>query len=186
MPGRVPEHYIIFMVLNNPLTLEQILASRDRRVEQQRRLIEAYPHGTLVVLTVVMPGSVKQSDTTRIIGQAGVGEIERLYEYKILYRDVRDLITGFEAYFVVSDTDADRVKENVSRIERTHPLGRLMDIDVILRDGTPLSRRKNGGGGRKCIVCDDDARVCMRLGRHPYEEILQKIERMVGEYVRRK
>lgn len=170
--------------MNTTPTLEQILTSRDLRVEEQYRLLEAYPEGVLIVLTVVMPGSVKQCENSQIIGQAGVEEIDRVFGKNIIFRNVRDLFTGYEAYFVVAGTDIDNVKTKTVEIEETHPLGRLMDIDVIGSDGCPVSRRKNGGGGRKCIICDDDARICMRLQRHSYKDILDKINRIVGEYVR--
>ena len=45
--------------MDKPITLEELLASRDNRHSMQMSLLKAHPDKTLVCLTVVMPGSIK-------------------------------------------------------------------------------------------------------------------------------
>ena len=75
----------------------------------------------------------------------------------------RDLETGYEAYLItpLPLLDAKRI---AVQIEDTHPLGRLFDIDIIDKDGVPVSRDRVGSRPRRCLVCDREARYCMRRG----------------------
>ena len=50
--------------MDKPITLEELLASRDNRHSMQMSLLKAHPDKTLVCLTVVMPGSIKGTDPT--------------------------------------------------------------------------------------------------------------------------
>lgn len=67
-------------------------------------------------------------------------------------------------------------------IEDTHPLGRLFDIDVIDAQGIPVSRDRVGGQPRRCLVCDYEARYCMRMRWHTQEEIWARIKQMTDDY----
>ena len=93
---------------------------------------------------------------------------------------VRDLETGYEAYLVVP-LPALLVKKTCCQIEDTHPLGRLMDIDV-LETGHLLDRAAVGLPPRHCLLCDQPARYCMRARTHTTEELLHMIEQMVADF----
>ena len=68
-------------------------------------------------------------------------------------------------------------------LEDTHPLGRLFDADIILPEGRPLSRTELGAPPRRCLLCDREARFCMRNGSHTREELHAKIAQMIADYV---
>ena len=178
------------------VTLEQLLESRDRRVERQRQLLEAFPAGTLLCLTVQLPGSEKRNATSLAIAKAGVEAIRETFLPE--YEELRDLETGYEAYFVVSLPSQD-AKRKACQIEDTHPLGRLMDIDVIeMADQVghdepvmpgltghlrPMSREELGLAPRKCLLCDQPARYCMRARTHTVSELLERIGQLLEEYM---
>ncbi len=168
------------------VTLEQLLASRDARAAFQRNLLEAYPACTLVCLTVQLPGPEKRNATSLAIGAAGLEALQRCFEGVTESCEVRDLETGYEAYFLVR-MDALEAKRLCCHLEETHPLGRLMDIDVF--DGTvplsPISRQSVGLSPRKCLLCNREARWCMRARTHSTEELLLKIGEMVADYEKR-
>ena len=97
-------------------------------------------------------------------------------------------------------------------IEDTHPLGRLFDIDVlhrvfspsetssspsetasshfssqaspseILVDAVPLSRSAVGSPPRRCLLCEREARLCMRQHTHTHEELMTRIQQLVASY----
>ena len=89
------------------------------------------------------------------------------------------MVTGFEAYFVV-DMQPEEAKRICCGIEDSHPLGRLMDMDVIV-DGKPLSRGDIGLPERRCLVCENPARLCMRAHTHSQEEIQDAINALFKE-----
>ena len=176
---------LIYKVFYRPVTLEEILHSKDQRRLEQKRLLREFPDKTLVVLTVVIPGNIKKCYESEIISKEGLRLLDEYFSEKIIYKDVRDLVTGFEAYFILDSQDKQKIKKKVIEIEDNTSLGRYMDIDVLDDEGIPISRRQMGYPARKCILCDDVARVCMRLGKHSYTEILNKIKEEVDRYVRR-
>lgn len=164
-----------------PITLHELLASRDSRHAMQLKLLAENSGKTLVYLTVVMPGSVKRNSLSLTVAHAAVEAMRRVFCPEEGCLTERDLATGYEAYLLtpMSQLDAKRV---AVKIEDTHPLGRLFDIDIIDKDGVPVSRDRVGGEPRRCLVCDREARYCMRMRWHTQEEILAKVNEIVAEF----
>ena len=184
---------------NMPITLDELLASRDARHAMQQKLMAEHSGKTLVCLTVVMPGSVKRNQQSLIVARAAVEAMRKAYnisddllpETELLTNELkaeageclveRDLNTCYEAYLItpLPLLEAKRVAVD---IEDTHPLGRLFDIDVIDAQGIPVSRDRVGGQPRRCLVCDHEARYCMRMRWHTQEEIWARIKQMTDDY----
>lgn len=160
-----------------PITLDELLASRDRRREMQRRLLAMYPGKALIVLTVIMPGSGKQSRPAAVVAGAARQELTHAFAGRTAMCLTRDLRTGFEMYMCV-DMDIDKAKKISVGIEESHPLGRLMDIDVIGHDGIPVSR----GTQRPCLLCGKPARQCMRERNHTSQQLTDYINQLTDEY----
>lgn len=167
------------------ITLGQLLESRDRRAERQRQLLEAFPGFSLVCLTVQLPGSEKRNDRSLLIAEAGVAAIRDSFSPD--YEELKDLETGFEGYFPVQ-LEALEAKRKACEIEDTHPLGRLMDIDVLSgmngHLAVPVGRTNIGLAARKCLLCENDARYCMRAHSHSLPELLAEIDRIVEIYLK--
>ncbi len=163
------------------ITLEQLLASRDARAAHQQALLTAWPGHTLICLTVQFPGPVKRCASSLVVGGAGLAALLDKFGSVVRHAQVRDLETGYEAYLVVP-LPALLVKKTCCQIEDTHPLGRLMDIDVLEAPGHLLDRASLGLPPRRCLLCDQPARYCMRARTHSQEELLLKIERMLADF----
>lgn len=161
-------------------TLSQILSARDERQALQREMLRQNPGKTLVCLTVVMPGSVKRNRQSLVIANAALCALTAQFGSSGLL--LRDLATGFEAFLLTSLSPRD-AKRAVCRIEEEHPLGRLFDLDVIGPDGVPLERTALGLEPRKCLLCDKEARWCMRNHTHSLEDIMGRIDQMIDAYV---
>ena len=162
------------------ITLEQLLGARDARYARQLSLTEAWPDRTLVCLTVVLPGSVKRDARSLKVAEAAVEAVREVLAPT--YKELRDLETGYEGYFLVDAPLLD-VKKACCEIENEHPYGRLMDLDVLERVGdtvVPVSRERVGEQPRRCLLCDRPARECMRAHTHTQEEIFQTIDRILG------
>ena len=162
------------------ITLEQLLGARDARYARQLSLTEEWPDRTLGCLTVVLPGSVKRDARSLKVAEAAVEAVREVLAPT--YKELRDLETGYEGYFLVDAPLLD-VKKACCEIENEHPYGRLMDLDVIERVGdtvVPVSRERVGEQPRRCLLCSRPARECMRAHTHTQEEIFQTIDRILG------
>ena len=192
---------------NMPITLDELLASRDARHAMQQKLMAEHSGKTLVCLTVVMPGSVKRNLQSLTVARAAVEAMRKAFgvkntdelmrsdelipETELLTDELRtndegclierDLNTGYEAY-LITPLPLLEAKRVAVEIEDTHPLGRLFDIDVIDKQGIPVSRDRVGGQSRRCLVCDHEARYCMRMRWHTQEEIWARIRQMTDDY----
>lgn len=164
--------------MDSKVSLHELLASRDARHAMQMQLIEAHPECALVCLTVVVPGSVKRCRQSLTVAHAAVEALRKAFRPAEEMLTERDLPTGYEAYMLVPMPHLD-AKRIACRIEDTHPLGRLFDIDVIDAHGAPIPRSAVGGSLRRCLVCGNEARYCMRLRSHSQQQIWQRIDAMV-------
>lgn len=164
------------------ITLDDLLKARDTRRELQLSLPERHPGAVPVVLTVNIPGNVKRTPRSVAIGREGMRVLAGALT-GVVETFERDLPTGYEGYMMV-DGDARLIKETTVAIEEGHPLGRLLDIDVIGGDGVPLSRTDAGGAPRRCLICNEEARACMRSRAHTVEELNRVINRIHDEYFR--
>ena len=158
------------------ITLEQILESRDRRVQRQRSLLSLYNGKTLLCLTVMPPGPVKRSAMSLKIAAAAVEAVRSAFSP--VFEELRDLETGYEGYFIV-ESDPLEVKKRAVELEETHPLGRLFDLDVIVDGPRPMGREELGLPSRTCIICGRPVRECMRERTHTTEELLEKYQSII-------
>ena len=165
-----------------PVSLPQLLAARDARAALERDLLARHADCTLVVLTVVVPGAEKRTEASLLVARAACAALDKLLAAHCRHRLERDLATGFEAYWLV-DLPQEEAKRLTVELEDTHPLGRLFDADIILPEGRPLSRTELGARPRRCLLCDREARFCMRNGSHTREELHAKIAQMIADYV---
>jgi len=169
--------------MNTRITLEQLLRSRDERQAMEKRLADGHKGLTLIVLTVVVPGSVKRNGNSLVIARAGVEALREAFAGRIHLEIERDLMTGYEAFFMV-DVPSGEAKNMACDIEDAHPLGRLFDIDVFDKEVHPISRTRVGRQSRPCLICGRAARLCMRERTHSYEELNDKISQLIQDYVR--
>jgi holo-ACP synthase CitX len=161
------------------------LASRDRRWHRQQELLREHPDETLLCLTVIMPGAVKRNRFSLVVAQAATEAMRVAFADSITWMEERDLETGFEAYAFTTHPLLD-AKRMACHIEEEHPLGRLFDLDVITPEGIPLPRSAINRPPRQCLLCQQEARFCMRNHTHTREELQQRIDEMVTEFMREK
>ena len=165
------------------ITLDQLLESRDRRAARQRELLAARPDRCLLSLTVQIPGAVKRNALSLAIARAGVEAVRSAFSPE--WEELRDLETGYEAFFLLPG-DPLEIKRRACRIEDTHPLGRLLDLDVLALASAcavvAVGREELGLAPRRCLLCGNEVRYCMRARTHTQGELLDKIERMVKDY----
>ena len=151
------------------VSLEDVLEARDRRQEKRRELALKY-RLPVVVLTLNIPGETKRGEIPDYIFEAGVEAIGR------------ELLEETAEFSVARAADAAQLKKRMCRIEESHFLGRIFDIDVYDGEGGQVSRSSLNLAERKCLLCGNDARICARSRVHSADELNEKIAAMKEEY----
>lgn len=165
-------------MINEKILLE-ILKSREDRANKQVELLKEYPY-SLISFTLNTPGEIKDNDLYRKIYKEGIKailETLKSHNLKVIFCEEISKITGPECYIIVA-TDAHNLKKLMVDIEDEHKLGRIFDIDVFDKNHEQISRSEMRLRPRKCLICNEDARICMRNRTHSYEELIRKVEDM--------
>lgn len=156
------------------VTLQDILNARENRVARQRTLLKKY-NKPLLCFTMNIPGPTKLDRDVVIGFYVGNWLLQRaLRGCRVLHRQLCRENTGCEAFYVV-DMPPRELKQLAMDIEDLDPIGRLFDMDVLIPDGTKLSREDMGAPRRKCLLCDNDAAVCARSRAHGLDALQDRI-----------
>ncbi|WHH60852.1 citrate lyase holo-[acyl-carrier protein] synthase [Petroclostridium sp. X23] len=175
------------MSIAKEVTLKELLLSRDRRAERQRELINRFGVA-LISFTINMPGKFKDTPVSRTLHGEGMHVLRKALSEKgaiVLDQEIYKPITGPEAYISVN-MDELELKKILVEIEDQHPVGRLFDFDVIDTSYHIVKRSEVGQPSRKCLICEQDAVICVRSQRHSYDELIEKINITVKEYFNQK
>ena len=157
-------------MIEQEITLSEILAAREERVAIQNALLSEY--GVPVVsFTMNMAGPVKVTAMSHRAFLWGMDQLRLGFlqnKMKVLKEFSRSLPTGDEGYFAI-DAPAERVKALCVEIEERDEdaAGRLYDMDVIGFDGKKLERNRE----RYCIVCGKPGRDCASRRLHSVAEL---------------
>ena len=165
------------------VSLEELLLAREQRAEKQRELIEIYG-ANLISFMVNIPGKLKNTPLSRKIFYEGLKGLNQKLKEKnvyILYEEICNKSTGM-ASFILIDINELLLKKLLVDIEDNHPIGRLFDFDVINKNYKVLTRSDIGQASRKCLICEENASICVRSQKHSYEELIKKIITMTNEY----
>ncbi|NVO15302.1 MAG: citrate lyase holo-[acyl-carrier protein] synthase [Rhodoplanes sp.] len=169
------------------VTMEAMLAARDRRVERRRQAFARRPDAPIVTVSVVMPGPVKDCVLSREAASAAHDALDRLLaerRWSATTVAVEAGPTGAEAMIAV-EADARTLKAALVALEETHPLGRLWDLDVAASADRAVSRRDLGLSPRRCLVCEAPAHACARSRAHPHATLLAVMEERIDAWLAR-
>ncbi len=151
---------------------EKILAAREDR----SRKIEFLKKAFKAVITVKsnIPGNQKNHPIAYLLIEEFKNAVDtNLFEEITFY----DSLDG-PYYLIGSNVDVNHLKSLMISLEETHPLGRMIDIDVYVK-GEPVSR----GYLRRCLLCEHDAIDCMRNKRHTVEALIDYMSKQVKAYL---
>ena len=154
-------------------TMQEILDARENRARKQKELLSLYQK-PLLCFSMNIPGPEKWN--ADISAGFTVGNLllrDALGSARILRFEKTQSSAGCEAYYVV-DISAWQLKQIAIQTEATDPIGRLFDMDVLDAQGQHLSRADLGLEPRKCLLCDQDARICARSRSHGLVRLQEK------------
>ncbi|WP_245249733.1 citrate lyase holo-[acyl-carrier protein] synthase [Vagococcus allomyrinae] len=163
--------------------LKGMLEARETRADRQAYLLKQGGK-CLLSMTLNIPGPVKNSPGIQAIAAEVVAELNLFFpkeEAQVL--SLLDIRTGPE-YYLLLDQEPFEVKRKLVEIEERHPYGRLVDLDVLVRnEGSQtlkqINRKLLGLSPRRCFLCDEDAKVCSRKRQHPVSEMQEAICQLI-------
>ncbi|QBH97791.1 citrate lyase holo-[acyl-carrier protein] synthase [Limnobaculum zhutongyuii] len=162
------------------VTLEEVLLSREARQERQQLWLAKH-QTTLISLTVVVPGEIKDSTVVRQAFNLAWQTLDKLCQqqkWNVVDKAVFCLPTGPEGLIAIGH-DAREVKRACVESEEQSTVGRLWDIDVIGSEGI-ISRQSMNIAPRQCFLCSRDARICARERTHSVPALHQAMEDLIN------
>ncbi|HEY8804296.1 MAG TPA: citrate lyase holo-[acyl-carrier protein] synthase [Clostridium sp.] len=166
---------------NESVILKEILEARENRARMQIKLINMFKT-TLVSFTLNIPGQEKRSSIYIKLHEIGIYLLEeelRKQKIEVVHKIVKITTAGAEAFLNI-DADPMHLKKITVSIEEKNELGRLFDFDVFTINGEQISRRQIGLPERKCLLCNENAKVCGRSRKHSIDDLLNKVHQVIN------
>lgn len=160
--------------------IDKILEDREKRYNIILELIEK--HGLPVLCGKInYPGNNKNAKEAKEAFNILLKSIEEVFQS---YTIDKVITSGYDGsgVILVLNIESKAAKGKAVAIEENHSIGRIFDIDIYDTDGAPLSREDKGMQPRKCMVCGQNARECMKLKRHSLEETLKIVNGIINNY----
>ncbi len=159
-----------------------LLEAREKTDNFEKLLLNKFSNKTLIVIRANIPGEKKGSIESQWIVYTIFLECKRIFLPAGIfhsYTEEEGLI-----FFLLTEKNALDVKRSAVKIEDTHALGRLADIDVLTKeklfsrsDLPEISKTKNSK--RNCFLCGKPAVICARNKAHSKYEIMNFINEKV-------
>ena len=166
-----------------PVTLEQVLQTKEERAAVQAELRSRY-HAVIVSISVNMPGVVKRSPDVLALIEYALARLQDLLKAEEIQSfELRrlDAVAGPSAVLAVKG-NAENLKKMAIRIEKEHLFARLLDIDVFDELGFQISRTSLGQERRGCFVCKKTALNCIRDRNHSKGDLTERVDAMLGKF----
>jgi holo-ACP synthase len=165
--------------------MTQLLNDREERYKKQCEMIALY-NLPIISFSINLPGSEKNNETIKEIFTLGLIEIEAVLSNNNI--QIVDRFSNSKAFsgpvtILSINNNSSKIKKLMVDIENNHPIGRLLDIDVIDEQFNPISRTDFGFQARKCLVCNDYAKNCSRSQRHDMVDVLKKFYDICFSYL---
>jgi holo-ACP synthase/triphosphoribosyl-dephospho-CoA synthase len=164
--------------------LEEVLAEREYRSRRQEELLLRFGP-PLIALTLNIPGEYKNFPLARRCFFEGLLAVKRRLRAEgitIRHEESAEGAAGYRGFIVPAAAGAG-IKALCLDLEETHPLGRLLDIDVLEGEGK-ISRGALGRPERKCLICGGSAFACGRSRAHSLEELYGAVIRIMEDFLR--
>ena len=164
------------------LAMNRMLEAKEKRYYKIKSLTEKFESPVLSFMLNI-PGEDKNFKEAVDFHKKYIEKIKKLLEenkIEILFEEYENLITGME-YIGVLEGNGREIKKLMIEIEEESLGGRLLDLDIYDKDFSQISRSSLGLPERKCIICGDTARTCIKEERHKQEELEDKVREIIIE-----
>jgi len=171
-------------MIENTISLYDKHQNSLNNLKRQQHLTMLYGLPLIIVKTNIsyeMDENDYDNFVYRIAEQEVKEKLSQLESTIVEYDNAQDK-TNLESIFVIKGSSASYLKRAMAHIENNHPLGSLINIDVINSQGVAVSRKGAQMEPRKCLLCHCPASYCATNHRHPVQEIKDKIKYMIEQY----
>ncbi|PWI32331.1 citrate lyase holo-[acyl-carrier protein] synthase [Vibrio albus] len=154
------------------------------RVKRQQRLLAQHALPLVIVNTNLPKALAHNSYAKEIYEITFESVIEKIQELntRIIDREITLSKSGNEATLVITGIASSELKRAMIQIEKYHPLGMLMNIDVINPEGKAISRSASQLEARKCLLCECAASYCATNNSHTAAELEARILELFDAY----
>ena len=156
-----------------------ILLARERRDEKLHQLLASLTAGSVIQLSLNIPGPDKCPSGYQGLFRWGQQQLEQELALQCVLLNEDAL--GPWALYTATGVPA-QVKRLCCDIEGQQPAARLLDCDVYGIDGTVYDRALMGLSQRQCLVCEQSARDCMRTKSHSWTDVKERLEELLKPY----
>jgi len=153
-------------------------------LKRQNHFITKYKLPLIIVKTNIS-FDINENNHDDLVYKIALQEVQNqlsALDATIVDQDTTQDKSNLESIFVIKGTTASHLKRAMTHIENSHPLGSLINIDVVTSQGLALSRKEAQMEPRKCLLCHSPASYCSSNHHHSDNEIKQKIRTMIEEY----
>ena len=169
-------------------SIEELLLAKDKRRDLRMQRLE---RGCMTLsFNLNFPGLPKSNNHFHTFFLVCLQELQ---DYLLSHRIVTNEKTihcetdtagdFFLAEIVDSDYTAIQIKKLCENFETKHPVGRLLDVDVVDEKGKPVS----SGKAKLCFFCNKAPAIyCMRKQAHDYAAMRMKVELEIATYQKQK
>ena len=164
------------------VTLSEMLDFREKKAMLQTELMNNGMGCVVVSLGMNIPGPVKSTPAVFHVFEEGQHLIENMLRVsgsRIVEKCMLKENAGYAAIYQVLGAGARDLKKKMATIEETHACGRLFDIDVLGVDGNAVTREQVGVQRRKCLLCEQDAKICGRSRAHSVKELSDQVGKII-------
>ncbi len=154
-----------------------ILEYREKRFYKVKQIINEYNNS--IILKANIPGDEKTfKEVYLLLSFFNKHITNKLKTYKSEFYNSYD--GPYYIYYNFNES-VNILKKEFIKLEEEHLLGRFIDIDVYSKNKI-LTRQKLNIGQRKCMLCDNEAWVCMKNMSHTVNELRAHIVRTTNDY----
>lgn len=156
--------------------MQKMLDAKEKRYYKIKALTEKF-NSPVLSFMLNIPGEEKNFKEAVKFHRDYIEKIKKILQennISILEEEYNNLRTGME-YIAAIDCNGKFVKKRMIDLEEKNFGGRLLDIDIYDKDFTQISRSSLGLSERRCIICGDVARTCIKEERHSIEELEEKV-----------
>lgn len=170
-------------LIGKEVQLLEVLASRDKRQVLQQECL--FKHSCcLLSISLISPGGVKKNKLLEYIFNRALQVIQSFIDKNNIEINEKIILNedaGLYSLFAL-EINPLTLKKHMIEIEESLPIARLWDLDVLDENGKIISRTEVGNNlPRKCLICDNNAKVCARERKHSMNEIYRKMQSLAGE-----
>ena len=154
-----------------------LLKAKDEKLQARQKFLNTHP--VLLTLQALRVGVPKNTKHTQLSLKLFNQLILQVFSPRASHFHSSQ---AGDSYFYAMDLSAETLKKMAIYIEKHHPLGRFVDLDVVTAEG-PFSRQILNQAPRKCFLCNEPAHKCAVLKRHDTETLNAFTEKHIEKYL---